>query len=189
MCKKIFSWCNAYNHGNQKVLDCLGMFTWLCVSPMHFFFHFENLQYNYHAQTRVWYLGSRPPQFQPLPPQKKKKNPLILDPPPPHPPFPYLGKFSGSRHHYTTSFIKVRAEIYPCKSPGERISFWHFNNKLTWFLVGFTITGYIPNTGSCTTEAITHLIPGIWSDRHKKTICRLEENTRWYLKYSDSYII
>ena len=132
------------------------MFTWLCVSPMHFFFHFENLQYNYHAQTRVWDWGSGPPQFHPLPPPLKKRNPLNLGLPwsgggPPHPPLPW---FSGSRHHYTTSFIKVKAEIYPCKSPGERISFWHFTNKLTWFLVGFTITGYIPNTGSCTAEAI-----------------------------------
>ena len=32
-----------------------------CVSPTHFFFHFKNLQYNYHAQTRVWDLGSGPP--------------------------------------------------------------------------------------------------------------------------------
>ena len=69
------------------------MFTWLCVSPMHFFFHFENLQYNYHAQTRVWYLGSGPPQFQPLPPQKKKKSldSVILDTPPP--PSPTLESF------------------------------------------------------------------------------------------------
>ena len=72
--------------------------------------------------------GPDPLNSNPSPPPKKKKNPLILDPPPP---FPYLGKFSGSRQHYTTSFIKVRAEIYPCKSPGERISFWHFTNKLT----------------------------------------------------------
>ena len=102
------------------------MFTWLCVSPMHFFFHFENLQYNYHAQTRVWDWESGPPQFNP--PPSKKRNLLNLDlpwsgggpppPPPPKkknirvpplgPPHPYLGKLSGSRHHYTTSFIKVR---------------------------------------------------------------------------------
>ena len=92
-CAKIFfSWCNPYNHGNQKVLDCLGMFTWLCVSPTNFFYHFENLQYNYHAQTRVWDWGSGPPQFHPLPPppQKKKEIPWIwtypgleVDTPPP----------------------------------------------------------------------------------------------------------
>ena len=135
------------------------MFTWLCVSPKHFFFHFENLQYNSMHKPGFGTGGPDPLNSTPSPPLKKR-NPLNLGlpwsgggPPPPPPP-PHLGKFSGSRHHYTTSFIKVRAEIYPCKSPGERISFWHFTNKLTWFLVGFTITGYIPNTGSCTAEAI-----------------------------------
>ena len=80
--------------------------------------------------------GPDPLNSTPSPPLKKKESlesgpTLVWGWTPPPPTRPYLGKFSGSRHHYTTSFIKVRAEIYPCKSPGERISFWHFTNKLT----------------------------------------------------------
>ena len=158
------------------------MFTWLCVSPMHFFFHFENLQYNYHAQTRVWDWGSGPPQFHSLPPPPlKKRNPLNLDLPwsggGPPPPRPYLGKFSGSRHHYTTSFIKVRAEIYPCKSPGERISFWHHDSWLDSRLLGtfriqvHALLRQLYLITQLHVYLITHLIP----DKHKKLFADLKK--------------